>query len=819
MATQLGTSNNDQLIANANDLVLGLEGNDDLEAGLGTGGNSLGGGDGDDTLSAGQDDLLLGDTGNDELEATDGGGNQLYGGEGDDQLYTGDNNQLWAGAGNDTVYLVGGNNQIWSGTGRDRLWIALAEASEDPNIIEDFDPNQDQMGVTLTGVTSLADLSFESVGLDVEIKLASNNQVLALVKNTQPTDFNENTVVFENNAPLNNLPAVNNPQEQARNTVQSVELLGLTSFATGTIFQETTVGGLSGITYDPTRNLYYAISDDRSQFNPARFYGLTINLNDGTLNEGDVTFTSVTTLRDAQGNPFATNSLDTEGIVLTENGSVYISSEGEVRPDLGRVTNPFVNQFSLSGQQLSELEIPEKFLAADGTTTGIRNNLAFESLTITPDRRYLYTATESALAQDGSIATLENSSLARILKYDLTTGAVVAEFVYEIEPIPQAPNPAGGFADNGLVELFALDNNGTLLALERSFAVGVGNTVKLYEVQTQGALNVQGFEDLYWEAGNSRFQIDPPVSKRLLVDFAELGITPDNLEGMTLGPVLADGRQSLIVVSDNNFNGTQTTQVIALGLEVQTIPAVLPVVETPETVDQEVGTPPLLGDSDDPAVWLDPTDAENSLVIGTLKDGGLAVFSLTGEILQTLKPADILGAGAEYGDLRYNNVDVLYNFSLGEEKVDIAIVSDRANDSINIFKIDPNTRQLVNITADSLSNPDFSIFGVDDGDLTAYGLAAYRSPITGQSYAFVTQAGSNQIAQLALQATASGTITANIVRTIELPIEDGQEAGDYQSEAIAVDQEKGTVYLAVEGEIGIVKFAAEPNGGDEITVV
>ncbi|MFM7580988.1 MAG: esterase-like activity of phytase family protein, partial [Microcystaceae cyanobacterium] len=295
-------------------------------AGLGTGGNSLGGGDGNDTLSAGQDDRLLGDTGNDELEATDGGGNQLYGGEGDDQLYTGDNNQLWAGAGNDTVYLVGGNNQIWSGTGRDRLWIALAEVPENPNTIEDFDANTDQIALQLEGVESLSDLTFEAVGDDVEIKITATGDSLAIVKNTQPTDFTSNTVVFDETAPLNATPAANDPQQQNRQKVQEIELLGFTTFATGTLFQETEIGGLSGITYDPTRNRFYAISDDRSSVNAARFYGLTINLSDGSLDNGDVVFTEVTTLRDAQGNPFATNSIDTEGIVLTENGTVYISS-------------------------------------------------------------------------------------------------------------------------------------------------------------------------------------------------------------------------------------------------------------------------------------------------------------------------------------------------------------------------------------------------------------------------------------------------------------------------------------------------------------
>ena len=72
-------------------------------------------------------------------------------------------------------------------------------------------------------------------------------------------------------------------------------------------------------------------------------------------------------------------------------------------------------------------------------------------------------------------------------------------------------------------------------------------------------------------------------------------------------------------------------------------------------------------------MWIDPTDSNNSIVIGTLKDGGLAVFNLDGSLRQTYTPVDALGDGAEYGDIRYNNVDVLYNFDLGSEVVDIAL--------------------------------------------------------------------------------------------------------------------------------------------------
>jgi hypothetical protein len=79
-------------------------------------------------------------------------------------------------------------------------------------------------------------------------------------------------------------------------TVVNVDFLGQVTFPTGSVVEGTQLGGLSGITYDPSKGVYYSISDDRSQLNPARFYTLDINLSDGELNTGDVTFENVTTL-------------------------------------------------------------------------------------------------------------------------------------------------------------------------------------------------------------------------------------------------------------------------------------------------------------------------------------------------------------------------------------------------------------------------------------------------------------------------------------------------------------------------------------------
>ncbi|MGI8504445.1 MAG: esterase-like activity of phytase family protein, partial [Hassallia sp.] len=207
---------------------------------------------------------------------------------------------------------------------------------------------------------------------------------------------------------------------EAGKTVSSVVFEGQRVFPTGFIPSgvsgtvngvETPVGGLSGVTYDAGNKRFYAISDDRSQVAPARFYTFTA---DST----EVNFSNVTTLKDANNNLFPLNSLDPEGIALTKNNSVFISSEGEVNPSAGRVTNPFINEFSLStGEQIRSLPVPKKFVpvvddtngngvidAGDIQVSGVRNNLAFESLTIAPDQKTLYTATESALLQDGAIA-------------------------------------------------------------------------------------------------------------------------------------------------------------------------------------------------------------------------------------------------------------------------------------------------------------------------------------------------------------------------------------------------------------------------------
>ncbi|MEB3341396.1 esterase-like activity of phytase family protein [Okeania sp.] len=332
-------------------------------------------------------------------------------------------------------------------------------------------------------------------------------------------------------------------------SIPKITFLGEVNFPTGFKFKNTELGGLSGITYNPEKQIYYAISDDRSSKAPARFYTLKIDLKPDKISEETVTFIDVTTLLNETGQPFPSLSIDPEGITFNKT-NLFISSEGDKK----RQIQPFIREFSLEGKQIRNLPIPEKFLIEP--ETGIRNNMALESLTITPSQKYLFTATENALLQDGAAATISNGSYCRILQYNLIEDQPEKEFLYITEPIISKSNNSSKFQTNGLVELIALDDT-HLLSLERSFSLDTGNVIKLFQINLSNADNIQQINSL-----NTQFNNISPVQKELLLDLSSLELISDNIEGMTLGPTLATGRRSLILISDNNFNPLQLTQVL-----------------------------------------------------------------------------------------------------------------------------------------------------------------------------------------------------------------------------------------------------------------
>ena len=144
---------------------------------------------------------------------------------------------------------------------------------------------------------------------------------------------------------------------------------------------------------------------------------------------------------------------------------------------------------------------------------------------------------------------MTTGATSRITVYDRSSGVATAQYAYPIEKIQAKPVPDGQFSANGATEILAVTNT-RFLVLERGFSVGVlGNQLRLYEVDISDATNVLNTAAL--TATNA-----VRVTKRLVLDFETLktqlgGIA--NLEGITFGPKLANGHDSLVVVADDNF--------------------------------------------------------------------------------------------------------------------------------------------------------------------------------------------------------------------------------------------------------------------------
>ncbi|MFH9008639.1 phytase [Streptomyces afghaniensis] len=258
---------------------------------------------------------------------------------------------------------------------------------------------------------------------------------------------------------------------------------------------------------------------------------------------------------------------------------------------------------------------------------------------------------------------------------------------------------------------------------------------------------------------------------------------------------------------------------VRAGADDEGLPTVSPVSETPALYDDEAGGN---SDADDPAIWRNVADPGRSLVIATAKEGGLRVYDLDARLVQSLPaprpPAEDDAPG------RYNNVDLVTGLRTSTGRADVAVVSDRGNDRLRIYRIDPSKPggPLTDIT-DPATAPVFSTDQAEINDQrTAYGLATWQDKSTGRSYALVSRRERTRLALVELKPTASGTVTYQQVRTLDLPasfrLPNGTtwspcaEPGELpQVEGMVVDPATGTLYAGQE-DIGIWRIRADLTG-------
>lgn len=295
-------------------------------------------------------------------------------------------------------------------------------------------------------------------------------------------------------------------------------------------------------------------------------------------------------------NLFMTLRLDPEGVVVSRDGTFFVSDE----------YGPFLFEFNRRGRLIRRIPLPPKFLITHpsgevdsagnswelypvgspalpagilGNNSGRQANRGMEGLAITPNGRYLVGLMQNALIQDNGL----NNSVPpgrvglnnRIFRYDLWTRQS-AEYVYTLDAISQG---------KGANEILAI-NDHEFLVLERdnrslvspgadAFSPAASGLKRIYKIDLNGATDVSGFDSLVG-------QTFIPVTKTLFLDLlnpayeVDISTTPhktikniiaEKIEGLAWGPKLPDGRLLLYVMSDNDLNTGFPTQIYAFAID------------------------------------------------------------------------------------------------------------------------------------------------------------------------------------------------------------------------------------------------------------
>ena len=269
-------------------------------------------------------------------------------------------------------------------------------------------------------------------------------------------------------------------------------------------------------------------------------------------------------------------AFDSEGIAVRANGNFLVSDE----------YGPSIYEFAPDGSYVRAFTQPANVTPRAGgsidysgtTTTGRQDNRGYEGLTISPDGKTAYAILQDPLSQEGDQSDGRRSRNLRIVSFDVDTAQPSGQFVYQLEDRTainaRLPNGAPTFnatsqgRNIGVSSITAL-GDGKFLVIERdNRGWGVGDATatgaavgskRVYFIDITGATDVSQIS----LAGSSQLPGNViPVSKSLFLDIqqalAAAGLPiPEKLEGLTLGPRLANGGYSLILATDNDFSVTQ----------------------------------------------------------------------------------------------------------------------------------------------------------------------------------------------------------------------------------------------------------------------
>jgi len=345
--------------------------------------------------------------------------------------------------------------------------------------------------------------------------------------------------------------------------ISSLRFIGERDIPYALTYNNTTVGGLSGIDYNSAEDHYYLICDDRSAINPARYYSMKIRISPNGIDtlyftaEHPLLQPGGTTYPNSRQNP--ANTPDPESMRYNSRKKQLVwTSEGEriVREKDTVLSDPAIRIIDTAGNFIDSLVVPQN-MRMQGIEKGPRQNGVFEGMSFSDDFKTMFVSVEEPLFEDGPRAdTFDNNAYIRILKFDTETKRNTGQYAYKLDPVAYPANPPSGFKINGVPDILSLGNN-RLMVIERSFSTGrLACTIKIFIADLSAASDITNNPSIRDRKNFSS------ATKTLLLNMDELGIYTDNIEGVTFGPLLPNGHRTLLFVADNNFSPIEKSQVL-----------------------------------------------------------------------------------------------------------------------------------------------------------------------------------------------------------------------------------------------------------------
>ena len=322
-------------------------------------------------------------------------------------------------------------------------------------------------------------------------------------------------------------------------------------------------GNYSGIAH--LHDDIYAVVSDKSDSALYFNFRVQVNPKTGELEQVEnLGFAERTdgTLNDAKPWQGQEKGFDHEAIVKVSDSTLVIASEGYCR----------LKEFPIlpTSADAAKVGYPQNLWESRWPSSDFYPNYNFESLAFDSIRQYLWTIPESTLRKDGQPATPQNGLANRLRLMRLNWGKMKEDsnkeeyseqvsskkdsrymmtYAYQMDQ-PSTHKNADIYV-MGVSELCVLPD-GQLLVLEREafipkIKIGAFCKCKLYLINP---LNSEEF------SMKEKFSSDTPFLKKRLLAEWKTGLSLSkrsfaNYEGMCLGPMLEDGSQVVILLSDS----------------------------------------------------------------------------------------------------------------------------------------------------------------------------------------------------------------------------------------------------------------------------